>query len=433
MSGLPLPLNFFRCPPLRSEEKGFLQQLARTVAVDVINNSRISNPSMHWRLSSDHGDVHLYEGIDQSAPPGVVSWGSVTHVKASLQEVADLFTCEPSTEGYRNMMHVISRHDTLDCAHLYSITNNDVERIDVRWFALKSPLPGVVLPRDLCNLDVQQPFEWEGRQGFVVGFTHIDMKCCPDFRRSLGLIRMRSHRAGYVFLETNIPGQLEVTHLYQINMGGTLPRWVIRAGMKVRLKNVRNLDRYLREKRLSQVSFLAEAELIPVNDRSKCFLCQAKFSILRGKTQCRKCGEVMCRLCTQVWTILNSGIEVPVTVCTPCSLDPSRMEEERRRGLRAGTPPTYFHPNHTPQRAPTSTESVASSPIVLYIPDSDDDFNFVEDGKLGGYDKPTSSSQKHQGHPWSSTTGMVGAGIGPGQISGEPTAYDWNFRTPPRV
>ncbi|KAF0724749.1 hypothetical protein Ae201684P_019448 [Aphanomyces euteiches] len=67
----------------------------------------------------------------------------------------------------------------------------------------------------------------------------------------------------WLHLETDVPGQLEVTHHYQMDFRGQLPHWALRAAMKVRLKNIRDVDRYLCEKRLSNTSFLPTTELIP--------------------------------------------------------------------------------------------------------------------------------------------------------------------------
>ncbi|KAH9135454.1 hypothetical protein LEN26_006412 [Aphanomyces euteiches] len=382
MATFPLPTDFFRCPPLRSEDRRRIQDRARSFLPEVITRSRLSHPEMNWRISSDHGDCRVYEGSDPTTPSSVVSWAGVAHVSATLREVRELYVAH-STRAYRELNRIVTRNDTIDSMQLYTITDSENEHIDVRWFAYKSPLPGIVLPRDMCFIEIQQPFQWEGRQGYATGITDIDMKCCPDLRKALGLLRISCFRVGYIFLETDVPGQLEVTHHYQMDFHGQLPHWALRAAMKVRLKNIRDVDRYLREKRLSNTSFLPTTELIPTANRSRCFLCQTKFSMLRSKTQCRKCGEVMCRTCTRVWTIQNGGIEAQVSVCTPCSLNPSQDMAQEGNSIRepiilpSNSPNKFVH-RLAPRSLPPE-ESEPPSPIVIFIPD-EDDFDFIEDG-----------------------------------------------------
>ncbi|KAH9125774.1 hypothetical protein AeMF1_003661 [Aphanomyces euteiches] len=379
MATFPLPLNFFHCIPLRNEERTHLQAKARQMARDVFDLSQISNEELNWKLMRDYGDAQVYEGLDKKAPHGVVSWIGTTTVMGSLDEVRQLFVCHSTTE-YRDLNYIVSRHDILDCAHLYTLSDSEAEHIDIRWVATKAAVKGVALPRDLVTLDIQQPFEWEGRNGYIVAFSHVDVKCCPDFRKSLGLVRMRVHRGGYVFLETDKPGEMQATQLYQLNPGGNLPRWVMRAIMKLRLKNVREIDRFLREKRLSLCNFLPDTDLIPLSKRSKCFLCQTKFSLLKSKAHCRKCGEVFCRVCTKEWTVQNAGIDMIVTVCTPCSFErimtPTEHGTMRPRVLPFKTvysPSTFVHPLIL--RSPYQESSVAS-PIYLQ---EDEDLDFIED------------------------------------------------------
>ncbi|KAF0719124.1 Aste57867_1262 [Aphanomyces stellatus] len=390
MPTFPLPANFFKCPPLNRDEKYHLQEMSRKVSSDVIENSRVTNPDMHWRLSTDDYDVQIYEGKDPAAPSGVVSWCGVTHVMATLDEVASLFVSH-TTDAYKENNAILAK-DLVDGAHLYSIAKHATENISLKWMAVKSPVPGVVKPRDFCYLDVQHRFEWEGHVGYVVAMTSIPLGCCPNLRHTLGLIRGHMYRAGFVFLETDRPGYLQVSQIYQTDYRGALPAWVINQGMKVRIKNVRSMDRHLREKRLGGSVFLAQEDLIPKSSRSKCFLCQKKFGALSAKTQCRKCGEVMCGGCAKTWKIHISGFETRVVVCSSCSIDAREGGIAMSVAPSAAMTETTHHPNsrdravsfpstersqdghhHRPHH-PSSREWTPTTPSTPYSNESDDEF-----------------------------------------------------------
>ncbi|KAF0694587.1 Aste57867_14548 [Aphanomyces stellatus] len=83
---------------------------------------------------------------------------------------------------------------------------------------------------------------------------------CPDLRESLGFIRAHIHRSGLVLSETDRPGYLELTQIYHIDMGGLLPKWILNLVMKI--KSLRHMDRYVREKRLSTTAFRTAAKLV---------------------------------------------------------------------------------------------------------------------------------------------------------------------------
>ncbi|KAF0719125.1 Aste57867_1263 [Aphanomyces stellatus] len=326
MPTFPLPANFFGMPSLARDERHRLRALSSDVMTDVILKSRVDNPNMHWRLAADDADVQVYEGSDPIAPPATISWCSIAHVTASLDEVVPLFNAH-STETLRDNCHILAKDEMLDCAHLLTLANTRTENISLQWHVFKSPIPGMFKPRDYVHLVAQSHFDLDGAVGYAIAWTSVRVGCCPDFRQTLGLVRTETFRAGYIFLErTDRPGSLEVTQLYQTTIAATTaPSWVVHRAIKTRLKSVRHMDRHLREKRLGASIFLTESELIPKAARAKCFLCQRKFGAFGSKHQCRKCGEVMCRGCSKAWAINLLGYKTHVTVCTTCSIAPSDL------------------------------------------------------------------------------------------------------------
>ncbi|KAH9125777.1 hypothetical protein AeMF1_003664 [Aphanomyces euteiches] len=322
MPTFPLPDDFFRCAPLSSQEKRAFKALSRRITDDVIERSRISESVAHWKPASNEHDVQVYEGTDPTAPVGVLSWAGVTGITATIEEAETLFVAFSTTE-FKNNNQIVSKNDLLDCAHLYTVARSEKESITLRWFALQTPIPGMIRPRDVCYLDAMRHFETEdGKRGFVVAMSSVPLGCCPEFRRTLGLVRSHLYRGGFVVQETDRPDYLLVTQVYQMDPSGSIPTWIVAQAVKTRVKNMRHLDRHLREKRLSTLNYLPESALIPKSARSKCFLCQRKFHSLVGvsKKQCRLCGEVFCGGCSKTWSITANGFLTHMAICTSCSL-----------------------------------------------------------------------------------------------------------------
>ncbi|RHY24394.1 hypothetical protein DYB32_008872, partial [Aphanomyces invadans] len=242
-----------------------------------VRYSRVTGGPIKWTLKSDDTTMQIYKGDDPDAPPGVVSWLGVAEVMATIDEVVALF-----------------RTDTSEEYHEY------------------------------CSMfmkDTQHDFELDGKHGWTRAFKSVNLSCCPDLQNSLGLVRGIHHRSGYCFLQSSRPGYLQVSQLIQADLRGKMADVLVDVGMKRRCRIIKGMDMFLRQKRLSQGTFLHEAELVPKESRSKCFVCQRKFGAFSKKGQCRKCGEVVCRRCSQMWDIRIAGNVIKRRVCTACSCD----------------------------------------------------------------------------------------------------------------
>lgn len=68
----------------------------------------------------------------------------------------------------------------------------------------------------------------------------------------------------------------------------------------------------------------APARLHPFNEHPQCFVCDAKFGVLRRPSHCRNCGVVVCNSCTSNWSkqsipeTFNIKNENSVKVCRSC-------------------------------------------------------------------------------------------------------------------
>ena len=127
------------------------------------------------------------------------------------------------------------------------------------------------------------------------------LPCCPEvpgFERvnnlGSGYVAYESDRAGYLdvsyvthndFPPTNAPHEwlADKTHTFQ---------FLTQKNVMRRCRTLVDLDRFLREDRLSLTPFRHETDLVSVSHRRNCFLCCKQFLPLSRKLNCVKCGEV---------------------------------------------------------------------------------------------------------------------------------------------
>ncbi|CAK4629504.1 unnamed protein product, partial [Aphanomyces euteiches] len=217
----------------------------------------------------------------------------------------------------------------LDAAHLYTIADSDTETACIRWVSVKSPIRSVIKSRDFCLVEFQHQITMhDGRDG-----------------KQLGLIRTTMYRMGALYVETDRPGVLQENRLIQVVVAGTAPSWILNFIQLKRMRDLKKMDRFFQEQRLSAQTFLSHPNLIPKSSRSRCFLCQSAFSLLQPKSQCQKCGQVMCRSCVKTWNLHISGFDTKVTVCAACTLvpPPDRPPAQSAVESRREGPPEYFH------------------------------------------------------------------------------------------
>ncbi|RHY72176.1 hypothetical protein DYB38_012688, partial [Aphanomyces astaci] len=370
MSKFPLPPNFFRCPALNVDETARLLTNADDISVDLVRPRRLP---LKWTLKSDESSIQIYKGEDPDAPPGVLSWLGVTEVMATIEEVVSLFRSE-SNDEFKEYCRMFMK-DVLDGQVLYNLRRRTAENphhsVAIRWFALESPIPGIAKSRDWCFLETQHDFELDGKQGWTRAFKSVSLSCCPDLQNSLGLVRGIHHRSGYCFLQSNRPGYLQVTQLIQADLRGKLPDVWVDLGMKRRCRTMKGMDSFLRQKRLSQGTFLHDAELVPKDSRSKCFVCQRKFGPLSKKGQCRKCGEVVCRRCSQIWDVRIANNAVKRRVCTACSCDTVDPPADANTIVDDPDDPDDSQQDETPRQVLRQHPVAASSPVYSpsYKPD----------------------------------------------------------------
>ncbi|RHY68625.1 hypothetical protein DYB34_006714 [Aphanomyces astaci] len=332
---LPLPPNFFKCPPLSTDEVERLKQQAYATAMDVVQKSLVQSASpsnrsgVSWTLASNDHGLQIYRGTVNAGGAGAsdqlkLSVG-VAEVAGTIDEVVALFRND-TTELTKEYVHRFGR-GLLDSANLYTLVeptrSHPNESVSINWMALKSPLKQVILERDCCYLEGHYEFEVHGKRGWVRSLKSVNLMCCPDMQHALGLVRMVQVGTGHAFVESDRPGYMRIAYVVHADFRGAAPDWAIDVAIKRRCKSLLDIDTFLRENRLAQGHFLTSSQVVSKHLRRRCFLCQKKLHGGLGftkKLNCVKCGEVFCNSCSHPWTVRVCGIPTRIDACAKCAL-----------------------------------------------------------------------------------------------------------------
>ncbi|CAK4685615.1 hypothetical protein AeMF1_016073 [Aphanomyces euteiches] len=340
-SKLPLPLNFFECPPLAPVEIDRLKLQAHTHAVHVLQRSLMQEDNTtKWSLLSKQGAFTIHKGIDTNAQSHQLRrvYVAKTEVAAShLDEAIDLFRDDTSSQAQDFARRF--NHDILDQATLYTLlapsTMFPHDKVTVTWHAEKSPWKTIMANRDACSLDGRFNFELNNKRVWVRASKTVNLRCCPDMRPALGLVRMKHLSAGYVLMDANDrPGYISVAYVVQCDFGGRVSDWTLDQIMKRKCRSLLDIDLFLRENRLADGPFIAVTKLVPQRTRRHCYCCLKSFGVFGTKTNCLKCGEVFCSACCDPWTVRVDGEMMCIDACTICS-------HEIARAPRRRSPPGY--------------------------------------------------------------------------------------------
>ncbi|CAK4523416.1 unnamed protein product [Aphanomyces euteiches] len=182
----------------------------------------------------------------------------------------------------------------------------------------KGVFDGIVKKRDFCFLEGSLFFPGdEGKRTWVRCLKSLQIPCCPELPK---LVRGMQYGGGMICRETNRPGRLELISVVHFDVRGNIPFALQELVAKELCRTMKNVDRYLREDRLSATPFLMGSQFVPLVSRQRCHLCKRGFGPLRKKRNCFKCGEVVCSKCGPRWQVKVAQTFVKVRACTTCSL-----------------------------------------------------------------------------------------------------------------
>lgn len=332
---LPLPPRYFQCPTLSAREEQYLVAKARESTKALVDATRNNDGPVRWTEMGMHRGVQMYKG--EARHPETVVGDPITYgcgattLQASLDEVAGFFDLGTHAK-VRDF--VLFNGDMMDAQLLYTLQDPTLAReqgslhqITVKWFVIEMPSK-LIKNRDFLTIECQNVFtDVSGRRGWVRSYHSIKLPCCPDLQHEYGLVRGSFYHTGHVFIESERPGYLDVIFSAQINLKGSLrlPSALFFVATKKRLSSVAELQKQIQKRRLGSHRFLGDLELVPKSQRSRCAICSVKFGLLTRKSRCRKCGEVVCTSCSDVWdiTVPKYGAK-KVRVCAKCAKDADR-------------------------------------------------------------------------------------------------------------
>ncbi|CAI5720753.1 unnamed protein product [Peronospora effusa] len=351
---LPLPPRFFKCPELTQREEQHLVGKAKESAQALVDATRSNKGPVRWEEAGTYRGVQMYKGearYPESVVGESITYGcGATTIQSTLDEVADFF--DLSTDE-KVAECVTWDADILDSQLLYALqdpvllndpTNNtgknrrgtskmlNANQVTVKWFAMDVPSK-LMKNRDFLTVECQSTFmDVSGRRGWVRSYHSIKLPCCPELS-DYGLVRGSFYHTGYVFVESERPGLVDVIFSAQVNMKSSVkvPSALYMTIQKKRLSSIADLQNLITRRRLGTQRFLGDLELVLKSQRKRCNLCSAKFGLITRKARCRKCGEVVCAsACSMEWEVLipNQGAR-KIRVCTRCaqSTDPSVFED----------------------------------------------------------------------------------------------------------
>ncbi|KAF1315494.1 Fyve finger containing protein, partial [Globisporangium splendens] len=322
----PLRENYFATPLLSAKEKTYLVRKSCEAAQEVVERARSTGGPVQWRHVEKYQDVQIYAGQprgtfgSQSQSADIMSMCGVTSVAASVKEIAALF--DLSTTRAMKEFSMDNRDLFYDAIVLYNLSPRTKEKplhqVTAKWITVKCPRG--VEDRDFCYLECQDKFvDSTGRKGWVMCLHSIKLPGCDELTREFGFVRGSFYHSGFIVVETDRPGYVDVIHMLQINFKKNTR--VSPSFMRDRVAFVAKIRTMMRDKRLNEQRYLSDLELVPKKYRSRCTVCQDSFTLLLlRKMNCRKCGEVVCGACSKEFDIKNAKFmeTVKIRVCMQC-------------------------------------------------------------------------------------------------------------------
>ncbi|TDH74222.1 hypothetical protein CCR75_001455 [Bremia lactucae] len=392
-SALPSVDKLFPRPDLEARMKKHLVRVANETSNALIRDTLAQNEpgSVLWRPAQrprgSPGTICMLRGAARGASEAkdATCVRAVSdNVHASIEEFALLFKLDSSREAADHLL--LFNADLLQHATLYTLVSPSGQQprryVGVKWALVASP-SRFFRNRDFCYLECQKEFtDANGRRGWVRSLHSLNLPCCPSLEKEHGVVRASIYRSGLTAVETDEPGVLSVTYTVELDLKGRAALELLQPGfLAQRVAALATVDKLLQQQRLSSSPLLGDLE-IPVRKRtrSSCNLCFREFATTGGirdtfaaitslstkskRYLCRKCGEGVCRRCSDDW-----WLDVPVVgrtkvrICTVCSAE-AKQSHISAHTTRAGTcpaigqlhePMTEFtgitHPDLLPQRA----------------------------------------------------------------------------------
>ncbi|OQR98030.1 hypothetical protein ACHHYP_09251 [Achlya hypogyna] len=352
------------CPPLSSSHIRLLKETAIKTCTDLLSQSKLdgrNNTKVLWRplpFGTEPG-LAYYVGDVPTANSSMHYMCCVTTVRATLDEVMELLSGEEQSTMGEDAYELLEA-DIVKSKHLLTLKHLDRLKISLRWFAIDSSSTYVPL-RDFVVLQFQNEVRVRGRNGWALSLHSVDLPGFPSYKTSHGLVRGGMYRSGYVVVETDTPGAVQVTHMVQIDFKGHVPQEDVESMLRRRVGNIGHLEAFFTKLTLVAriVSNMESARVSNLDKVKVCAMCSRKFGFLTRKITCRLCGDIVCSECSQA-----KDLQIPITglkrvdICNVCNVNEecatNRRSFVRQYESRQG------HHNHRRASRRTANDSLLS-------------------------------------------------------------------------
>ncbi|CAK4080008.1 unnamed protein product [Aphanomyces euteiches] len=206
--GIPLPLNYFKCPPLSQREVEQYMEMGRQSTKALIMKAKLEGGTYDWKLLKDESELKIYKGRCHGTTEDAVLHCGVMEVIGELNECMELHQ-DDTTEQAREFTQKFGRAYA-DAMTLYTVLPRHPTRpndlIQIKWFMSKSPLDGLVVRRDYVMLVSSWEFQVHGKRAWVRSYRSIELAAVPDMRKELKCIRASMYDMGFIVVESDRPG-----------------------------------------------------------------------------------------------------------------------------------------------------------------------------------------------------------------------------------
>ncbi|OWZ19071.1 hypothetical protein PHMEG_0006739 [Phytophthora megakarya] len=308
---LPPVDELFPRPDLQPRMKKHLVRVANETSNALIKDTLMQDEPGAARDVSEAKDATCVRAISDD-------------VHASIEEFALLFKLDSSREAADHLL--LFNADLVQHATLYTLVAPSGQQprryVGVKWALVASP-SRFFRNRDFCYLECQKEFtDARGRRGWVRSLHSLKLPCCPSLEKEHGIVRASIYRSGLTAVETDEPGVLSVTYTQRLSSSPLLGDLDIPA-----------------RKRTRGSCNLCFREFVSAGGLRDTIAAITNMSTRSKRYVCRKCGEGVCRRCSDDW-----WLDVPVVgrtkvrICTVCSAE-AKQSHISAHTTRAGTYP----------------------------------------------------------------------------------------------
>ncbi|CAK4863289.1 unnamed protein product [Aphanomyces euteiches] len=315
----------FKCPKLSLEEEDAFRETALQHASELISKTELTDGTVKYTKIANQLDLKLYKGV--ASPRGLLYLGHM-QVVATITEIQRLFAFHTSNPQEFNRRF---GKDLLDTVPLYSIPSSGKQSIRINWSCYD--MPKMLSRWDANTLECKDSFEMNDRQGWIWSSKSIELPCCPPFDATVGLLRLTNYGSGFVFLEADRPGQLDMFYVAHWECGQLFKQFDDMLMQQCRM--LLNVDRFLREIRLSLLPSVPPVVSTP--STRQCQLCTKKFLPFSKRSHCKKCGQICCHRCIQLWRLSKQASFEIIAACFDCSINRSALVAARRSLFHSST------------------------------------------------------------------------------------------------